>query len=116
MPANPRRFFLCTGECVTADKLAQYPESHIIGELRYIADEGSNKVTALARYDVSVGVDHVPPSLPKIDVYIIGDARRIKCRVEGCENTQRWEIGKARFLQLMKRYGVVTMEQMYNST
>jgi hypothetical protein len=95
--------------------LAQYPNSHIIGELRYIKDEGYNKLTALARYDVSVSVMHVPSSLPEIDVYFVGDARSIKCRFKGCKNIQRWEIGKARLLQLMKRYGVETMEQMYNS-
>ncbi len=35
-----RKFFLCTGECVRADQLRDYPGSHIIGELHYVLDEG----------------------------------------------------------------------------
>ena len=103
MPSEPR-YFLCTGECVKYEDLHLYPHSHIMGELRYVADEG-RKVTALARYEVSVSAANVPPLNPEIDVMLIGDARNIKCRSAGCKNSQRWEIGKAAFMQLMSRYG-----------
>lgn len=96
-----RRFFLCTGQCVTFDQLEKYPRSHIIGELRYVTDEG-RKVTALAVYEKSVGVKDPPVVLPPIRVEIIGDARRIKCTC--CHHRERWEIGKAAFMALMQRY------------
>lgn len=105
MPANKRRFFLCTGQCVVNDDLYKYPNSHIIGELCYLTDEG-RKVSALARYEVSVSTAAVPPIKPEIDVYLIGDARRIKCRFpKKCKRSERWEIGKKAFLQLVQRYG-----------
>ena len=110
-----RRFFLCTGEAVTADQLSAFPNSHIIGELRYVFDEG-HRVTALARWDVSVRTCDEPPIKPDVDVYIIGDARDIKCRhvekigseKKRCENKERWEIGQGALLQLMSRYGKLT--------
>lgn len=105
--ASDPRYFLCTGECVKYEDLHLYADSHIIGELRYVVDEG-RKVTALARYDVSVSAALVPPIEPEIDVILVGDAREIKCRaVEGCVRRERWEIGKAAFMQLMSRYGKV---------
>jgi hypothetical protein len=100
------RYFLCTGECVKYEDLHLYADSHIIGELRYVVDEG-RKVTALARYDVSVSASLVPPIDPEIDVLLVGDAREIKCRAVGCVRKERWEIGKAAFMQLMQRYGKV---------
>lgn len=104
MPASPRRrFFLCTGQCVMTEQLGQYPDSHIIGELRYVVDEG-RKVTALARYEVSVNAANPPTALPKIDVYLVGDARQIKCRYPKCKNLERWEIGKAGYLVLKAKY------------
>lgn len=101
-----RRFFLCTGQCVEYKDLYKHPKSHILGELRYLTDDG-RKVTALALYTAIARADQVPPLNPEIFVYLIGDARRIRCTVEGCENIakeQRWEIGKAAFEQLMRRY------------
>jgi|JI8StandDraft_1071087.scaffolds.fasta_scaffold139664_3 hypothetical protein len=103
VPTAKRRFFLCTGECVEYADLHLHPKSHILGELRYLTDDG-RKVTALALYETTVRADQVPPLKPDIRVYLIGDARMIKCRNAGCENAQRWEIGKAAFDQLMKRY------------
>lgn len=108
MPSAPkRRFFLCTGQCVTADQLSQFAGSHIIGELRYVTDEG-RKVTALARYEVSVNVATPPTALPEIDVYLVGDARQIKCRYSNCKNLERWETGQAGYLVLRARYEKVT--------
>ena len=49
----------------------------------------------------------VPPINPEIDVILVGDAREIKCRAGGCTRKERWEIGKAAFMQLMQRYGKV---------
>ena len=105
---HDRRFFLCTGEAVTAEQLYRYPDSHIIGELRYVVDEG-RRVTALARWECSVSTRDDLPLKPDVDVYLIGDARDIKCRCPGCTNKERWEIGQAAFLQLMSRYGKVTI-------
>jgi len=98
-----RRFFLCTGRCVDYDDLYKYPQSHILGELRYLTDEG-RQVTALALYETTVRADQVPPLKPAIRVYLIGDARMIRCGYPTCERMQNWEIGKAAFDQLMKRY------------
>lgn len=99
-----RRFFLCTGQCVTYKDLYKYSDSHILGELRYMADEG-RKVTALALYVTPVYAGNVPPVRPVIAAYIIGDARLIRCRYEDCKRTQRWELGRAGFLALMDRMG-----------
>ena len=104
--ASDPQYFLCTGECVKYEDLHLYADSHSIGELRYVVDEG-RKVTALARYDVSVSAALVPPINPEIDVILVGDAREIKCRAGGCTRKERWEIGKAAFMQLMSRYGKV---------
>lgn len=108
MPSNPkpteRRFFLCTGHCVTYKDLYKHSDSHILGELRHITDEG-RRVTALALYETPVRADTVPPVKPVIIVHIIGDARLIKCRYADCTKSQRWEIGRAGFLSLMDRMG-----------
>lgn len=105
MPAaEQRRFFLCTGQCVTYKDLYKYKDSHIIGELRYLTDEG-RRVTALAMYEETVSAEQVPPSRPDIRVYLVGDARMIACKYPACDRLQRWEIGKAAFMQLMARYG-----------
>jgi len=96
-----RRFMLCTGQCVTFLDLEKYPHSHILGELRYITDEG-RKVVVLAVYETSLSVKDVPVALPPIRVEIIGDARRIKCTC--CIRRERWEIGKNAFLALMRKY------------
>lgn len=102
-PSAKRRFFLCTGQCVDYADLHLHSKSHILGELRYLTDDG-RKVTALALYETTVRADQVPPLKPKIRVYLIGDARMIQCGFAACENLQRWEIGKAAFEQLMRRY------------
>lgn len=106
MPSSPavRKFFLCTGQCVKYADLHEYAESHILGELRYMTDEG-RRVTALALYETPVSASQVPPVAPKIIVHIIGDARLIKCRYAGCTKSQRWELGRAGFLALMERMG-----------
>lgn len=103
MPANPKRYFLCTGQCVEYKDLYKHPKSHIIGELRSMTDEG-RKVTALAIYERSVSAAEVPPIQPVIRMYVIGDARLIKCQYAGCVRSERWEIGKAAFMALMQRY------------
>jgi hypothetical protein len=111
MNNSDRRFFLCTGEAVTADRLALYPNSHIIGELRYVLDEGK-RVTALARWESSFSTRLEPPIKPAVDVYLIGDARDIKCRYDGCHNKERWEIGQAAFIRLLSRYGKYDMRDV----
>jgi hypothetical protein len=99
---SPRKFFLCTGQAIIAEELEKHPDSHIIGELCYRPDEGK-RVTALARWDVSVNTKDPLPEDPSIDVYLIGDARDIKCRCAGCTNKARWEIGKAALDLLLGR-------------
>jgi hypothetical protein len=121
MPDQPKpqereaRFFLCTGQCVRYGDLHRYPNSHIMGSLTYVTDEGRT-VTALARWDVSVSTVQVPPLKPVIDSLLIGDARGVRCRHPGCSNKQRWEIGKAAFLALMTRYGKETMDEVTGPT
>lgn len=101
---NERRFFLCTGQCVKTTDLHKYPDRHILGDLRYMTDE-RRRVTALALWETPVSAGTVPPLKPVILVYIIGDARLIKCRYAGCGKSQRWELGRAGFLALMDRMG-----------
>lgn len=109
MPVQERRFFLCTGQCVKYSELYKYPDSHILGELRYLTDEG-RRVTALALYLVPTCATEVPPLRPKIVLNIIGDARGIECRGKAddkqCANVQRWELGRAGFLALIDRMGL----------
>jgi hypothetical protein len=102
------RFFLCTGQCVKYQDLHKYPDSHVIGHLCYVTDEG-RQVTALARWDLSVLAGTVPPVRPQVDCMMIGDVRQIRCRYPGCDRKERWEIGKAAFLALMSRYGKEVM-------
>src|SRR5262245_50128519 len=104
-----RRFFLCTGQCVKYQDLHKYQNSHILGELHYIADEG-HQVVAVALWEVTPPAICVPPLNPSVILDIIGDARRIKCRHAGCKRKERWEISKAAFLALMSRYGKESME------
>lgn len=96
-----RKFFLCTGQAVPGDQLAKYPNSHIIGELRYVVDEGS-KVTALAVYELSRAIVDIPADMPELRAEIIGDARRIKCTC--CCNPSRWEIGAAAREVILRKY------------
>jgi hypothetical protein len=109
MMAKPRKYFLCTGIAVEYKDLYKHPGAHIIGHIQYLTDEG-HKVTALARWEKSTPTTEVPLLQPKIDVYFIGDARRIRCRFPGCIRMERWEIGKAAFLALMSRYQEVEVE------
>ncbi len=97
------RYFLCSGQVVDYKDLIKFPQAHIIGHLAVLTDEGG-KVTALARWSESKPTTEVPPIHPVIDVYLIGDARRIRCRCAGCDNTQRWELNKAAFEILVRRY------------
>jgi len=112
--SSERRFFLCSGQCVAYRDLHKYSGSHIVGELRYLSDE-RRRVTALALYETPVPTTEVPPVKPAVLVYIIGDARLIRCRYAGCTRSQRWEIGRAGFLSLMDRMGyqdkVLELEQ-----
>jgi len=99
-----RKFFLCTGQCVPANELRNYPNSHIVGEVHYVLDAGQ-RVTALAVYETSLPSSIIPASEPNIRVEVIGDARRIQCTVSYCKHfIKRWEIGKVTFLQLSRRY------------
>ncbi len=103
VPPPPRRYFLCTGECVEYKDLYKFPNSHIMGHLAHVIDEGRH-VTAMRRWDVSMPACEVPPVSPDIDEDCIGDVRRIKCRHPACKRKQNWEIGKAGYLALKLRY------------
>lgn len=107
---RPMRYFLCNGYIVPYEKLHEHPNSHIIGHLCDVSDQGRS-VTALARWDKSVSAATVPLLNPRIDCMIIGDVRSIRCRYPGCEHKERWEIGKAAFLALMSRYGKDVMPE-----
>lgn len=103
MPATDPRYFLCTGECVKYADLHLYPGSHVVGRLGYLTDEG-RRVSALARWEVSVLANTVPPLAPQVDAWLVGDVRNVQCRFPGCERRYRWEIGLAAFQVLMARY------------
>jgi hypothetical protein len=105
-----KRYFLCNGRAVKYADLYKHPHAHIIGDLRFMADEG-RKVTAMARWEESMPTDAVPPIDPEIDVFIIGDARSIKCRHTGCGRHPRWEIGKAAISALLERVGLEYPEE-----
>ena len=99
-----RKFFLCTGECVKAEQLRNYPDSHIIGELHYVRDEGQD-LTALAVYEVSLDSSVIPPVNVHVRAEIIGDARRIKCTYRGCGYAlKQWKIARSSALLLARRY------------
>jgi hypothetical protein len=100
---SDRKYFLCTGQAVTADHLTEHPSSHVIGELCYRLHDGQ-MVTALARWDVSVKTQDALPADPEIDLYLIGDAKDIKCRCAGCKNKTGWRIGKAAVNGLIRKY------------
>lgn len=109
MPSRPaRRFFLCTGQCVTSNDIykdmTRFSRSHIIGELRYVTYEG-RKVTALAIYEKPVSAVTVPPVSPVIVDYTLLSPI-IKCRFPYCTRSQRWEIGKSGMLALMEKMGL----------
>jgi len=97
-----RKFFLCTGQCVRADQLGNYPQSHVIGELHYVLDEGL-RVTALAVYEVSLPSSLIPSVNAQIRVEIIGDARKIRCTFAGCYNFKRWEVARSTLVQRYER-------------
>jgi hypothetical protein len=100
---SDRKYFLCTGQAVTADQLSEHPDSHIIGELCYRLDDGQ-RVTALARWDVSIKTHDALPTNPEIDIYLIGDAKDIKCRDLACKNKAGWRIGKAAVQLIVRKY------------
>ena len=85
------------------DQLPHYPESHIIGELRYVLEEGK-RVSALALYEASLPTNSNPPDEPEIRAEIIGDARGIKCTQSDCYRAKRWVLGRQSFMQLQQRY------------
>ena len=109
MPANERKYLLCSGVVVSYRDLYKHPRDHVIGELRQATCEGE-RVTILARWDVSIPAFQVPPSSPEIDEEIVGDVRQIKCRYAGfaCGNRVSWYASKsvmiASFKKLMSHF------------
>lgn len=113
---SPRRFYLCTGQIITAEKLVLYPFSHIIGELKYVEDEG-RRVTALDVYRNPVKTSE-PYPLDEYDLAYraIGDGRKIKCYFKMSEDIfcglqVKWEIGQAALSALRSRYEKVWKEE-----
>ncbi len=99
-----RRFFLCTGQVVAAEDAWRFTGSHILGDLRDMSlpscidslaerTEEEGRVPALALWLTPVDCLRVPPLHPEIVAYILGEARLIRCRFEGCGRMQRWERG-----------------------
>jgi hypothetical protein len=113
MASNPRRFYLCTGQCVTADKLDQYPDSHIIGELRYVSDEGCKNVTALMVYRRSLLVTNKPTAMPKVLCRQLGDVRGFECLYPRCSNSWDWHIShKTAEILLRELYAPVKRKEV----
>jgi hypothetical protein len=102
MPANERRFYLCTGNLVTIDELRLHPAAHIIGEIKRI-QMYDRRVSVLAIYEVSVPTSCPPETLPHIRCEV-KEASNIRCTVKNCERRERWEIGYPGYLQLVRRY------------
>lgn len=86
MPPS-RRFMLCTGECIPAEQLLNYPESHIIGELYYMMYK-NRKITLLALYELprETNIQFDPDQI--IRCYSIGEAIRIRCAK--CKRFTNW--------------------------
>ena len=105
-PARERKYFLCSGQCVLAQDLRNYPDSHVLGDLRVVMDEGE-KVTALAVYERPVSTQQAfNPEIMAIRVWLIGDARGLRCALcghGGRERRQRWELGTSGYKALVKR-------------
>ena len=96
------RYFLCTGQVVKYSDLHKYPNAHILGHLVERSDEG-RKVTGMMLWRNAEPTDKVPPVNPRKKSVLIGDVREICCEL--CEREQRWEIGLAGFLILMRHWG-----------
>jgi hypothetical protein len=92
MLLDERKFLLCTGQVVEAKEAWKFPEAHILGDLRDMTHEDS-PAPSLALWLTPVDCLHVPPLHPEIAAYLTGEARLIRCRFEGCGNSQRWEGG-----------------------
>jgi len=89
---------------VQADQLGNYPNSHIIGELRYVLEHGE-MVSALALYTNSLRTNGTPSIEMDVCMEIIGDARMIKCRYPDCSyHLKRWHMGRTAFMQLQRWY------------
>jgi hypothetical protein len=107
MPASPNRYMLCTGQIVTRDRMSLFPKSHIVGALRYVEDEGA-RVLALVVFERSVSVADVVGGvlvlgIQEIRIWVIGDARGVKCTVASCKKVQRWEIDDHAYQALRRK-------------
>lgn len=100
---NRRRFVLCTGRVVYAQEAYQFPEAHILGDLRNMTLEGRS-VPSLALWLTPVDNLHVPPLHPEIVAYIIAEARLIRCRFEGCRRVMRWDTSREVMEALRERW------------
>ena len=100
-----RRFVLCTGRVVYAQEAYQFPEAHILGDLRNMTLEG-RLVPSLALWLTPADTLHVPPLHPEIVAYIIAEARLIRCRFEGCKRVMRWDASREVMEALMERWGL----------
>jgi len=94
-----RKFVLCTGEIATHEKLAEYHDSHIIGELHHLVRDGID-LTVCAVYTSSYRVNQVLSPPPVIRVYAIGDAI-IPCEL--CDHRRDWGISRTGLFWLMAR-------------
>ena len=100
-----RKFMLCTGQVLKIDELINFPNSHIIGEIRLIGMfNQKRKFTSLALYEVSLPVKDVPESLPEIRGDVIGDMLHIKCTL--CRHRRQWQSTRATLLQRMSLFEI----------
>ena len=106
---NERMFLLCTGELVSVSKVWQFPNAHIVGELRLRFSRDINRnISFLAYYNTSLPTTEVPLIFPFVGVYV-PYSPRICCTL--CERVTHWVINRLAFDALMAHYGVSMLEE-----
>jgi hypothetical protein len=111
MPTDERRFLLCTGQTLTFDDLQKGEHfGHILGEFRYLT-EGDARVTVLAVFDHALHLgrlneNHTLADRAQIHVWLVGDARGLRCNYPGCQRAQRWEMSKSALKALFRKHDI----------
>jgi hypothetical protein len=112
-PSEPKpaskKYFLCTGELVNAEKIHKFPSAHIVGELRLTTDRESGRtVSELAVFRQSLPTTDVPLIRPAVAAYV-SHSRKVCCSL--CDRGPRWVINQSAFMALMRHFGVTSLEE-----
>lgn len=95
-----RTFMLCDGNYYPAERLPEFPDLHIIGELVY-RSISSRDVSGLALYQDAYSVIDIPEYLPPCHGVAIGLLVEIPCTK--CSRSTRWEPGKAAISAILEK-------------